>query len=175
MTWIKSDIFYILKENHIGGFSAGTIFPQRLPCPAPLISRPSGCQVGEGGGREINFPGFPNLHSAAKKSICLIYREVRGGEEIAAALNYGKRGFGPAAKTFLTPCWPEWRRNRAWFRRWLRLQCWWWCPRWSLGRVSGWEEEGMTWQDDAGVWISHTLPVTQWETKWIFFVVDSMI
>ena len=38
----------------------------------------------EGGGGEINFPGFPNLHSAAKKSICLIYRETAGGGEIAA-------------------------------------------------------------------------------------------
>ena len=36
-----------------------------------------------GGGGEINFPGFPNLHSAAKKSICLIYRETAGGGEIA--------------------------------------------------------------------------------------------
>ena len=70
-----------------------------------------GVRSGGRGGREINFPGFPNLHSAAKKSICLIYREVGGGEEIAAALNYGKHGFGPAAKTSLAPCWPEWRRN----------------------------------------------------------------
>ena len=43
-----------------------------------------GVRSGEGGGGEINFPGFPNLHSAAKKSICLIYRETAGGGEIAA-------------------------------------------------------------------------------------------
>ena len=57
-------------------FLRASIFPHRLPCRAPLIRRASGCQVRAGQGGEINFPGFPNLHSAAKKSICLIYREL---------------------------------------------------------------------------------------------------
>ena len=60
------------------------IFPPWASVLSSIDQRAKWVSGQEGGGGEINFPGFPNLHSAAKKSICLIYREPAGGGEIAA-------------------------------------------------------------------------------------------
>ena len=59
------------------------IFPPWASVLSSIDQRAKWVSGQEGGGGEINFPGFPNLHSAAKKSICLIYRETVGGGEIA--------------------------------------------------------------------------------------------
>ena len=55
------------------------IFPPSASVLSSIDQRAKWVSGQEGGGGEINFPGFPNLHSAAKKSICLIYQEPAGG------------------------------------------------------------------------------------------------
>ena len=66
------------KRCHIGRFSAGEYFPTQASVRGSIdqAGKWVSGQGRAGQGGEINFPGFPNLHSAAKKSICLIYREL---------------------------------------------------------------------------------------------------
>ena len=126
----------------------------------------------EGGGGEINFPGFPNLHSAAKKSICLIYREPAGGGEIAAPTdqhNVQLRLAGICCHAcninmghFSYTNFPRMVKKKALVKLTTKM-----IPK----SVGGWE---MTLQDDAGLWISHTLQVTQSTTICGLFVTVSI-
>ena len=113
------------------------IFPPWASVLSSIDQRAKWVSGQEGGGGEINFPGFPNLHSAAKKSICLIYRETAGGGEIAATdqRNVQLRLAGIWCHAcnfnmgrFFYTNFPRVVKKRPWWR---------WQPRWSLRQWVG--------------------------------------
>ena len=147
------------------------IFPPWASVLSSIDQRAKWVSGQEGGGGEINFPGFPNLHSAAKKSICLIYREPAGGGEIAPTDQHNVQlrleGIWCHAcninmRSFFTQISQEWRKKEALVKVTTKM-----IPK----SVGGWE---MTLQDDAGLWISHTLQVTQSTTICGLFVTVSI-
>ena len=112
------------------------IFPPWASVLSSIDQRAKWVSGQEGGGGEINFPGFPNLHSAAKKSICLIYREPAGGGEIAPTDQHN-------VQLRLEGIWCHACNNMGHFfytnfPRVVKKRPWWsWRPRWSQSQWVG--------------------------------------